>query len=239
MPERAPANLVRGRQPHSAAERRWWLWGIQQRHPANRRAGFSRHQFRGALSRVDARRPDHSRSVALARRHLAAAPPKRGSRPRPLAYALAGAAAPRAHDSDGQRSRAPRGHRAFRRRRPIASAPCRWRLPATFAPWRRLRPRRSLFFCSWPRSSRARMSPALVEGWRESRAETDADLVIAGPQSGRFRRKFRPARVCIFWAKSRIRNCRGSIPMRWRSFTPRIMRASGCRCSKPCSADAR
>ncbi len=29
MPERAPANLVRGRPPHSAAERRWWLWGIQ------------------------------------------------------------------------------------------------------------------------------------------------------------------------------------------------------------------
>lgn len=29
MPERAPANLVRGRQPQSAAERRWWLWGIQ------------------------------------------------------------------------------------------------------------------------------------------------------------------------------------------------------------------
>jgi glycosyltransferase involved in cell wall biosynthesis len=29
MPERAPLNLVRGRQPHSAAERRWWLWGIQ------------------------------------------------------------------------------------------------------------------------------------------------------------------------------------------------------------------
>ncbi len=30
MPERAPVNLVRGRQPHSSAERRWWLWGIQQ-----------------------------------------------------------------------------------------------------------------------------------------------------------------------------------------------------------------
>ncbi len=30
MPERAPMNLVRGRQPHSAAERRWWLWGIRQ-----------------------------------------------------------------------------------------------------------------------------------------------------------------------------------------------------------------
>jgi glycosyltransferase involved in cell wall biosynthesis len=30
MPERAPANLVRGRQPRTAAERRWWLWGIQQ-----------------------------------------------------------------------------------------------------------------------------------------------------------------------------------------------------------------
>ena len=29
MPERAPVNLVRGRQPHSTAERRWWLWGIQ------------------------------------------------------------------------------------------------------------------------------------------------------------------------------------------------------------------
>ena len=30
MPERAPSNLVRGRTPHSAAERRWWLWGIRQ-----------------------------------------------------------------------------------------------------------------------------------------------------------------------------------------------------------------
>jgi alpha-1,3-rhamnosyl/mannosyltransferase len=29
MPERAPANLRRGRPPHSAAERRWWLWGIR------------------------------------------------------------------------------------------------------------------------------------------------------------------------------------------------------------------
>jgi glycosyltransferase involved in cell wall biosynthesis len=29
MPERSPENLLRGRQPHSAAERRWWLWGIQ------------------------------------------------------------------------------------------------------------------------------------------------------------------------------------------------------------------
>jgi glycosyltransferase involved in cell wall biosynthesis len=29
MPERAPVNLLRARQPHSAAERRWWLWGIQ------------------------------------------------------------------------------------------------------------------------------------------------------------------------------------------------------------------
>src|SRR5271154_6366036 len=30
MPERAPANLVRGREPHSLAERRWWLWGVQR-----------------------------------------------------------------------------------------------------------------------------------------------------------------------------------------------------------------
>jgi len=29
MPERAPGNLLRGRPPHSSAERRWWLWGIQ------------------------------------------------------------------------------------------------------------------------------------------------------------------------------------------------------------------
>jgi glycosyltransferase involved in cell wall biosynthesis len=29
MPERAPPNLLRGRPPHSAAERRWWLWGIR------------------------------------------------------------------------------------------------------------------------------------------------------------------------------------------------------------------
>ncbi len=29
MPEPAPVNLIRGRPPHSSAERRWWLWGIQ------------------------------------------------------------------------------------------------------------------------------------------------------------------------------------------------------------------
>jgi len=29
MPERAPANLVRGRGPHSPADRRWWLWGLR------------------------------------------------------------------------------------------------------------------------------------------------------------------------------------------------------------------
>jgi glycosyltransferase involved in cell wall biosynthesis len=30
MPEHAPANLVRGREPHSLAERRWWLLGVQR-----------------------------------------------------------------------------------------------------------------------------------------------------------------------------------------------------------------
>jgi glycosyltransferase involved in cell wall biosynthesis len=30
MPERAPANLVRGPEPRGAAERRWWLWGIRR-----------------------------------------------------------------------------------------------------------------------------------------------------------------------------------------------------------------
>jgi glycosyltransferase involved in cell wall biosynthesis len=29
MPERAPANLVRGRGPHRPADRRWWLWGVR------------------------------------------------------------------------------------------------------------------------------------------------------------------------------------------------------------------
>lgn len=29
MPDRAPANLVRGRQPYSAADRRWWLLGVR------------------------------------------------------------------------------------------------------------------------------------------------------------------------------------------------------------------
>jgi glycosyltransferase involved in cell wall biosynthesis len=29
MPKDPPANLIRGRQPHSLAERRWWLWGIR------------------------------------------------------------------------------------------------------------------------------------------------------------------------------------------------------------------
>jgi glycosyltransferase involved in cell wall biosynthesis len=30
MPAHAPANLLRGRAPDSAAERRWWLWGIRR-----------------------------------------------------------------------------------------------------------------------------------------------------------------------------------------------------------------
>jgi glycosyltransferase involved in cell wall biosynthesis len=30
MPAEAPVNLTRGRQPDSTAERRWWLWGIRQ-----------------------------------------------------------------------------------------------------------------------------------------------------------------------------------------------------------------
>ncbi len=36
MPAHAPANLLRGRAPDSAAERRWWLWGIRR---AIRQAG--------------------------------------------------------------------------------------------------------------------------------------------------------------------------------------------------------
>ena len=30
FPEGAPPNLVRGRTPHEGLDRRWWLWGIQQ-----------------------------------------------------------------------------------------------------------------------------------------------------------------------------------------------------------------
>ncbi|HWE50859.1 MAG TPA: glycosyltransferase family 1 protein [Bryobacteraceae bacterium] len=30
MPTCAPPNLIRGRQPDNAADRRWWLWGIRQ-----------------------------------------------------------------------------------------------------------------------------------------------------------------------------------------------------------------
>jgi len=30
MPQDAPANLIRGRQPDTAADRRWWLWGIRE-----------------------------------------------------------------------------------------------------------------------------------------------------------------------------------------------------------------
>jgi glycosyltransferase involved in cell wall biosynthesis len=30
MPGAAPGNLLRGRQPHSLADRRWWLWGIRR-----------------------------------------------------------------------------------------------------------------------------------------------------------------------------------------------------------------
>jgi alpha-1,3-rhamnosyl/mannosyltransferase len=156
MPERAPANLRRGRPPHSAAERRWWLWGIRN---AIRQVGAQ--VFHGTNFEV----------------------PYLGSTPSVLTI----------HDLS------PWQEGKWRIYHPNEDADrVRWRTPWLV----RLRRaqmiltvsdavRREIIdhFGASPDRVRflfvATLEPrknvaALIEGWRESRGETQAELVIAG-----------------------------------------------------------
>lgn len=179
MPERAPVNLLRGRQPHSAAERRWWLWGIQH---AIRQTGAQ--VFHGTNFEV----------------------PYLGSTPAVLTIHDLSPWRERAWqtyshnaDADRVRWRTPWLVR-LRRARMILTvsdavrreviehfgvSPDRVRAvplaaSSQFRPVAPTSPAPKPFFLFVATLEPRKNVAALIEGWRGSRAETNADLVVAG-----------------------------------------------------------
>jgi glycosyltransferase involved in cell wall biosynthesis len=174
MPERAPANLVRGPEPHSAADRRWWLWGIRR---AIKETGAE--IFHGTNFEV----PYLGRTPAILTIHDLSpwrdpAWHEESSRVRQRTPWLMRLRRARVILTVSEAVRreivehfgvSPDLVRAI----PLAASPHFRRVPPTSpAP-----PPFFLFVATLePRKNVA----GLVEGWRESYAETKADLVIAG-----------------------------------------------------------
>lgn len=181
MPDRAPANLVRGRQPHSAADRRWWLWGIRQAIKENQADIFHGTNFEV---------PYLGRTPAILTIHDLS--PWRD---------------PAWHDAAGRvRFRAPWLVRLGRARMILTVSeavrkeiighfgvsPDRVRavpLAATshFHPVPPTSPAGKPFFLFVATLEPRKNVEGLVEGWRESLAETGADLVIAGRNRADFK----------------------------------------------------
>src|SRR5580698_3863846 len=179
MPERAPVNLLRGRQPHSAAERRWWLWGIRR---AIRQTGAQ--VFHGTNFEV----PYLGSTPSILTIHDLS--PWRESAWQTYSHNA---------DADRVRWRTPWLVRLRRARMIITVSeavrleviqhfgvsPDRVRavpLAASshFHPITPTSPPQKPFFL-FVATLEPRMNvTALIEGWRESRAETNAELVIAG-----------------------------------------------------------
>jgi len=179
MPERAPVNLVRGRPPHSAAERRWWLWGIQH---AIRQTGAQ--VFHGTNFEV----PYLGATPAILTIH-------------DLSPWREGAWQIHSHNADADRVRwrTPWLVR-LRRARMILTvseavrrevvehfgvSPERVRAvplaaSSQFRPVAATSPPPKPFFLFVATLEPRKNVAALIEGWRESRAETNADLVVAG-----------------------------------------------------------
>jgi glycosyltransferase involved in cell wall biosynthesis len=179
MPERAPMNLIRGRQPHSAAERRWWLWGIQQ---AIRQTGSQ--VFHGTNFEV----PYLGSTPAILTIHDL-------SPWREKAWQI------RTHNADADRVRwrTPWLVRLRRARMILTVSDAVRReviehfgvLPervravplaasSRFRPMAPTSPPQKPFFLFVATLEPRKNVAGLVEGWREARAETNADLVIAG-----------------------------------------------------------
>ncbi len=179
MPDRAPANLLRGRQPHSAAERRWWLWGIQN---AIRQTGaqiFHGTNFEvpylgstpAVLTIHDLspwRERDwqiHSRNAEADRVRWRTPWLVRLRRARTI-ITVSEAVRKEVIDHFGV---SPDRVRAV----PLAAS-------AMFRPLPPASPPHSPFFLLVATLEPRKNVAGLIEGWRESRAETGADLVIAG-----------------------------------------------------------
>jgi glycosyltransferase involved in cell wall biosynthesis len=179
MPERAPVNLVRGRQPHSAAERRWWLWGIQQ---AIRQTGAQ--IFHGTNFEV----PYLGSTPAILTIHDLS--PWREKAWQPDIHNA---------DADRVRWRTPWLVRLRRARMILTVSEAvrgeiisQFGLPedrvravplaasSLFRPLPPTSPTPKPFFLFVATLEPRKNVEGLVEGWRESRAETHTDLVIAG-----------------------------------------------------------
>jgi glycosyltransferase involved in cell wall biosynthesis len=179
MPERSPANLVRGRQSHSSADRRWWLWGIQN---TIRQTGVG--VFHGTNFEV----PYLGSTPAILTIH-------------DLSPWRDPAWHPGGHKAEAERVRwrtpwLVRLHRA-RMILTVSEAvrheviehfgvsPDRVRavpLAASshFRPMPPTSPAPKPFFLFVATLEPRKNLPCLIDAWRESRAETNADLVIAG-----------------------------------------------------------
>ncbi|MDP9053611.1 MAG: glycosyltransferase family 4 protein [Acidobacteriota bacterium] len=179
MPERAPANLLRGREPHIAAEPRWWLWGIQQ---AIRQTGAE--VFHGtnfevpylgstpAVLTIHDLSPWHEREWQTEIHNTDAdrvrwrtpwlVRLRRARRIITVSEAVRREVIGQFGVSPDRVSTVPlAASRHFRQMPPMSPAP------------------QPFFLCVATLEPRKNIA-ALVEGWRESRALTKADLVIAG-----------------------------------------------------------
>ena len=178
MPERTPANLVRGRQPYSAADRRWWLWGVRGAIRLTGAQVFHGTNFEvpylGTVPslltihdlspwRDPAWHPDLQENAGRVRKRT------------PWLVRL-GRASMILTVSEAMRQEIishfgvkPEKVRAI----PLAAAPHFRPLPTTSPPTKP-------FFLFVATLEPRKNVPALVEAWRESRAETGADLVVAG-----------------------------------------------------------
>jgi len=182
MPERSPVNLVRGRPPHSAAERRWWLWGIRY---AIRQTGAQ--VFHGTNFEV----PYLASTPAILTIHDLS--PWREGSWRIYSQSAHNAEAARVRWRTPWLVRLRRARmiltvsEAVRREviEHFGASPDRVRavpLAASshFRPLPPTSPAPKPFFLFVATLEPRKNVTALIEGWRESRADTHADLVVAG-----------------------------------------------------------
>jgi glycosyltransferase involved in cell wall biosynthesis len=179
MPERAPVNLIRGRQPHTAAERRWWLWGIQH---AIRQTGAQ--VFHGtnfevpylgstpAVLTIHDLSPWRESSWQIYDRNMDADRVRWRTpwlvRLRRARMIVTVSEAVRREVIDHFGVSAERVHAV-----PLAAS-------SHFRPVMSTSPPQKPFFLFVSTLEPRKNVASLVEGWRESRAATKADLVIAG-----------------------------------------------------------
>jgi glycosyltransferase involved in cell wall biosynthesis len=174
MPERAPVNLVRGRPPHSSAERRWWLWGIRHSIRQTGAEVFHGTNFEVPyLGQTPAILTIHDLSPWRERSWHDAAGRVRFRTPwllrlRRARMILTVSEAVR-HEVIEHFGASPGRVRAV----PLAAS-------SLFRPVAPTSPPPKPFFLFVATLEPRKNVAGLIEGWRESRADTNADLVIAG-----------------------------------------------------------